>query len=182
MLLNHEADTAAFFGKLGKLESFPAAHRLGPAGGTEGDRRRSTKPMPRLGKLCSAKRLKPGEWAATALGDGRDVHYGAVLGFGLRWTSSQRQRAGRRFGPGFQRIPSSSSTTYRLSAHNSHSAAMILRRPSSFFKEPVPMNWEAAAHTLYPVYIRGEAYLSSHQGNQAAASFKKSSTIAGLLE
>ena len=27
--------------------------------------------------------------------------------------------------------------------------------------------------TLYPVYVRGEAYLSAHQGNEAAAEFQK---------
>jgi len=26
---------------------------------------------------------------------------------------------------------------------------------------------------LYPVYVRGEAYLASHQGNEAAAEFQK---------
>jgi len=27
--------------------------------------------------------------------------------------------------------------------------------------------------TLYPVYVRGEAYLAVHQGNEAAAEFQK---------
>jgi eukaryotic-like serine/threonine-protein kinase len=33
--------------------------------------------------------------------------------------------------------------------------------------------YELGAGGLYPVYVRGEAYLAAHQGNEAAAEFKK---------
>ena len=33
---------------------------------------------------------------------------------------------------------------------------------------------------LYPVLVRGEAYLAAHQGSEAAAEFQKSSTTPGL--
>jgi hypothetical protein len=33
---------------------------------------------------------------------------------------------------------------------------------------------------MYPVFVRGEAYLAAHQGNEAAAEFKKFSIIPGL--
>ena len=35
-------------------------------------------------------------------------------------------------------------------------------------------NWSS----LYPVYVRGEAYLGAHQGSEAAAEFQKILTIA----
>jgi hypothetical protein len=37
------------------------------------------------------------------------------------------------------------------------------------------MNWGMLESytALYPVYVRGEAYLGAHQGNEAAAEFQK---------
>ena len=50
----------------------------------------------------------------------------------------------------------------------------MLQRPSRLFRLPRPTNWERGALAcLYPVYVRGEAYLAAHQGSEAAAEFQK---------
>jgi serine/threonine protein kinase len=40
-----------------------------------------------------------------------------------------------------------------------------------------PFNWSA----MYPVYVRGEAYLAAHQGNEAAAQFQKILDYPGVV-
>jgi len=54
-----------------------------------------------------------------------------------------------------------------------------LQKLSNCYKSPLPMNW--ARHpapfgffgALYPIYVRGEAYLAAHEGAEAAREFQK---------
>ena len=80
----------------------------------------------------------------------------------------------------------SSSTTCRLSGHKWQSTTMIPRRPSNFFKPPLPMNWDQRAVsrfcTLLCILSMYEERLTfcCIRAAKQPPSFKKSSTIAGL--
>jgi eukaryotic-like serine/threonine-protein kinase len=57
-----------------------------------------------------------------------------------------------------------------LSHGNAAAAIQVLQATSPFeLGGPQPFNLA----TMYPIYIRGQAYLSSHQGKEAAAEFQK---------
>ena len=80
---------------------------------------------------------------------------------------------------GFRKTPSRGSTTCRLSAQSLRSVGEMLLRPLRVSGSATPYElgqttssiygWTA----LYPVFVRGEAYLTAHQGAEAAAEFQK---------
>jgi tetratricopeptide (TPR) repeat protein len=79
---------------------------------------------------------------------------------------------------GFRRTPSYSSITCRHFALSLRSSIHTPKRRLFFLGPLLPLNGLAALDyynwpSLYPVYVRGEAYLAAHQGREAAAEFQK---------
>jgi serine/threonine protein kinase/tetratricopeptide (TPR) repeat protein len=118
--------------------------------------------------------------AALELSNGRDVEYGAAFALGsagdvLR-TQSLAADLQRRFPEDtsvqFNYLP----TLGALSALNSHEPSkatelLEVNRPYEFAVPPVDFNEYFGG--MYPVYVRGEAYLAAHRGPEAAAEFEK---------
>ena len=52
------------------------------------------------------------------------------------------------------------------------SGAISALQPAAPYELGIPATF-AVPLTLYPVYVRGEAYLAAHQGSEAAAEFRK---------
>src|ERR1700722_8140775 len=151
--------------------------------------RRSTKLLPPFGKLSSAMRTKPEN------GQQRPSNSGTVGTFntGRCWLLPSRAICRRErldwnnwrtiLPDVFQKIHLSSSTTCRLSGHKWQSTTMIPRRPSSFFKPPLPMNWGSLRPvSLLCILFMYEEKLIFHciRAAKQPPSFKKSSTIVGL--
>jgi eukaryotic-like serine/threonine-protein kinase len=63
--------------------------------------------------------------------------------------------------------------------HNEVPNAVKVLEPAAPYELGIP-TVAAFSPALYPVYVRGQAYLAGHQGAEAAAEFQKFSTIAGL--
>src|SRR5207249_7513933 len=116
---------------------------------------------------------------ALALSRGRDVEYGVALALALSRDSSQSQALAddleKRFPEDtfvkFNYLPALRAL---LALNRSEpSTAIELLQIASAYELGVPASTFAFFGTLYPVYVRGEAYLAAHQGTEAAVEFQK---------
>jgi predicted Zn-dependent protease len=116
--------------------------------------------------------------AALGLSKGRDVQYGAALALALAGDAAQAQALaddlGKRFPEGtivqFNYLPMAQAQL-ALNRNDASGAIEALQAalPYELATPDVYFNFLC----LYPVFVRGEAYLAAHQGNEAAAEFQK---------
>jgi tetratricopeptide (TPR) repeat protein len=113
--------------------------------------------------------------AALQLSKGRDVEYGAAFALALSG-DSYRSRAlandlERRFPEDTSARTSYLPTLRALLDPANAIEALRIATPNEL---GVPLSWfNGTFGQLYPVYVRGLAYLASHQGAEAAAEFQK---------
>lgn len=180
LLLALEADTAAYFGHLGKARELSrwgaelAEHR----GSQEAAGTYEIVSALREALLGNATRAREQIAAQKKTATGHDLTY--ALALALAYTGEDREA---------QAFSESLSKTYfddiiqfnflptlraklALLRSNPQEALEILRAALPY-ELGLPAlgfyNWP----NLYPVYIRGEAYLAAHQGKEAAAEFQK---------
>ncbi len=118
--------------------------------------------------------------AALELSKSRDVEYGAAFALALSGDSSQSQTLADDLE---KRFPEDTSVRFsylpELRAllalnHGEPSKAIELLQVAAPYELGVPRSWYSGVFgVLYPVYVRGEAYLAAHQGAEAAAEFQK---------
>jgi eukaryotic-like serine/threonine-protein kinase len=181
LLLAMEADTSAYFGNLGKA-------------------RELTRRAAESAELAAEKETAAGYYAVSALrealfGDaaearqqvivakrrstGRDLDYGVALALAYAGDANRARTLaddlGKRFpedtGLQFNYLP-----TLRAKLALSHSnpqEALDILRVASPYELGLPASGFYNWPNLYPVYVRGEAYLAAHQGKEAAAEFQK---------
>jgi predicted Zn-dependent protease len=112
-----------------------------------------------------------------ARSSGRDVEFGAALA--LSYAGEQKKARAfaddlnRRF-PEDTIVQSNYLPTLRakleIIQNNAELAKEFLRAATPYETgAPASYDWT----TLYPVYVRGEAYLTAHQGDEASAEFQK---------
>jgi len=181
LLLALEADTAAYFGHLGRARqlSRQASNSAKRAGEKEASAAYEATAWLREGLFGNTtKGLEQTRMAMTP-SSGRDVYYG----FGLASAYAKNVKATQRFVEGFEKgfvedtdVQFNYLPTLRARLALIHSnprqaidsleiaAPYELGLPSGSF-----YNWP----NLYPVYVRGEAYLAAHRGREAAAEFQK---------
>jgi eukaryotic-like serine/threonine-protein kinase len=180
VLLALEADTAAYSGHLGKAadlssQAVASAQRAKNKEAAAGDEAAAAMREALVGSGAEAKQRAA---AALALSTGREVQYGAALAQALS-SESARARAladdlNKRFPEDtivqFNYLP----TIRAQLALDSNDAAKALEalKAAAPFELGVTSN-SAFAPALYPVYIRGIAYLAAHQGPEATAEFQK---------
>jgi eukaryotic-like serine/threonine-protein kinase len=110
----------------------------------------------------------------------RDVEYGAAFALALSGDSSQSQTLADDL---LKRFPEDSAVNFsyvpELRAllalnHNEPARAIELLRIAAPYELGAPPSWfDASFGALYPVYVRGLAYLAAQQGSEAAAEFQK---------
>ena len=118
--------------------------------------------------------------AALELSHGRDVEYAAAFAFALAgdWPHSQRLASDLE-----KRLPEDTSVQFNylpslhalfaLSSHDPRKAIEQLQ-PAARYELAVPaIDFNEFFGGLYPVYVRGEAYLAAKQAADAAAEFQK---------
>jgi DNA-binding winged helix-turn-helix (wHTH) protein/predicted Zn-dependent protease len=181
LLLAMEADTSAYFGNRGKA-------------------RELTRRAAESAELAAEKETAAGYYAVSALrealfGDaaearqqatvakrrstGRDLDYGVALALAYAGDANRARTLaddlGKRFpedtGLQFSYLP-----TLRAKLALSHSnpqEALDILRVASPYELGLPASGFYNWPNLYPVYVRGEAYLAAHQGKEAAAEFQK---------
>ena len=181
LLLALEADTAAYFGHLGKAREFlrQAADSAGRAG--EKETAAGYYAVSALREALFGNADKAGQLAILAKGraSGRDMDYGLALALAYAGDEGQAQALaddlGKRFPEDtilqFNYLPTLRAKLALLRS-NSQQALDSLQAAAPY-ELGLPAysfyNWP----NLYPVYARGEAYLAAHQGNEAAAEFQK---------
>jgi hypothetical protein len=138
-----------------------------------------------FGHAAAAKRLAA---EALKLSKGRDVEYGAAVALALAGDFFRAQALAndleRRFAEDtsvqFSYLP----TLRALAAlgHNGARQAVEVLQAAASHELAVPgINFFAFFGSLYPAYVRGEAYLAEHEGPKAAAEFQKMIDHPGIM-
>jgi eukaryotic-like serine/threonine-protein kinase len=176
VLLANEADTAAYSGRLGKAREFSRRAVASSERAEEKEVAASYEAEAALrealfGIAAEARQRAAG---ALALSNGREVKYGATLALALAGDAGRAQALtddlGRRFPEDsivqFNYLPTLHAQL-ALSRNDTAKAIEVLQSAG-------PYELGSVGNTnLYPVYVRGEAYLAAHQANEAAAEFQK---------
>ncbi len=176
-----EADTAAYFGHLGKAREFSrlAADSAGRAGEKETAATYYAASALREALFGNADRTGKQAILAKGHASGRDMDYGLALALAYAGDAGQAQALaddlGKRFPEDtvvqFNYLPTLRAKLALL--HASPQEALVILGAASPYELGLPSliyyNWP----NLYPVYVRGEAYLAARQGSEAAAEFQK---------
>ena len=179
-LLNLEADTAAYSGRLRNARelsrrAMDSAERAGEKETASTYFALSALREALFGNTDEARRRA----LAVARSAGRDVQYGAALGMAYAGDDRQAQEL---TGDLAKRYPEDTIVQYNylptiraklaVSKGNASEAIENLRVGAPYELGQTTSSvygWNA----LHYVYVRGEAYLAAHQGNEAAAEFQK---------
>jgi len=181
LLLALEADTSAFFGHLGEARELSrraadSAARAGEKETAAGYSAASAVREALFGNVYEAR-----QQAMTAKGHstGRDMDYGIALALACAGDANRAQALtddlGRRFPEDtvvkFNYLPTLRAKL-AIRRSNPQQALNILKRAAPY-ELGLPSNSFYNWPNLYPVYVRGEAYLAAHQGGEAVAEFQK---------
>jgi len=117
---------------------------------------------------------------ALSISNGRDVQYGAALAFAL---AGDTDRAATMANELEKRLPEDTAVRFSylpalraalaLNRHAPSKAIEYLQVAASHELGSPPSSYLGLYGALYPVYMRGAAYLAAHQGEQATAEFQK---------
>jgi eukaryotic-like serine/threonine-protein kinase len=179
-LLAMEANTAAYFGRLGQAREFS---RRAVDSAERADKKETAATYSAVSSLREALFGNADEarrHATLAMGRsrGRDVGYGAALALAYAGDHVRAQALTDDLGGEFSEttiVQFNYLPTLRgklaVSRGNASEAIESLRvtAPYDLSKVSVANDWAAG----YPMYVRGEAYLATHQGSEAAAEFQK---------
>ena len=180
-LLGLEADTAAYSGRLRKAREFSerAMDSADRAEEKEAAATYSAGSGLREALFGNADEARRRSALAIQRSAGRDVQYGAALALAYAGNDERPQALtddlGKRF-PGdtivqFNYLPTLHAKL-AVSKGNASEAFESLRAAAPYelgVSTASVYGWTA----LYPVFVRGEAYLATHQGSEAAAEFQK---------
>jgi eukaryotic-like serine/threonine-protein kinase len=118
--------------------------------------------------------------AALALSKDRVIEYGAAFALTLSGDSSQSQTLANDLE---RRFPEDTSVRFNylptlrallaVNRDESSSAIKVLQITTAHELAPPPSSFHGFFGALYPVFVRGQAYLAAHQGAEAAAEFQK---------
>jgi predicted Zn-dependent protease len=146
-----------------------------------------------LGNVAAASQRAS---AALKLAKDREVEYGAALALALAGNSSQAQTLAEDLG---KKFPDDTSVKFSylpvlraevaLNRHQPLKAIELLESAVPYELGTPRSNLQGFFGALYPVYVRGEAYLAADQGTEAIVEFQKilqhrgivSSDIVGAL-
>ena len=179
-LLYFEADTASYFGHLGKARQFSrravdSAGRGGEKETAAGYEAEAALREALFGNLAEARDRAA---AALRLSTGRDVRYATALALAIAGDSRQAQTIADDLNKGFAEattVQFNYLPTIRallLLNHNKVPEAVEVLQKSAPYELGTP-GFAAFSPNLYPVYVRGQANLAGHQGSEAAAEFQK---------
>jgi eukaryotic-like serine/threonine-protein kinase len=176
VLLSYEADTAAFSGQLGKVREFSGRAVASAERAQEKEAAAGYETDAALREALFGNQAEARQRAASALhlSTGRDVQYGAALALALAADVTRAQALaddlGKRFPEDtivqFNYLP----TLYAQLAVSRGDASKAI----DLLQVAAPYELgDARTGILCPVYVRGDAYLASHRGSEAAAEFQK---------
>jgi eukaryotic-like serine/threonine-protein kinase len=180
-LMANEADTAAFYGRLKKAREFS---RQAVDSAERADKKEAAATHIAISVLREAlfgntDEARHRAALATNLSTGVDVQYGSALALAYAGEERRVQTLTDDLG---QRFPEATIVQFNylptlrakaaVSRGKTSDALEILRAATPYelgHSTYSPYCWTG----LYPVFVRGEAYLAAHQGGEAAAEFQK---------
>jgi eukaryotic-like serine/threonine-protein kinase len=186
-LLSAQSDTEAYFGRLGKAHDFSQ-------GAIESAKRADAKETAALWQVNAALReaefgnpgsARQGAFAALALAPGKDIRSVAALALARAGDVAQAQKLADALNKDFPQntfvqgywLPSIRAAI-ELNAKNSTKTAEILKAAAPYeLGQCQPFQ----VGMMYPVYLRGQAYLLARQGKKAAAEFQEMLNHRGIV-
>jgi DNA-binding winged helix-turn-helix (wHTH) protein len=181
LLLALEADTAAYFGQLGKAREF--SRQAEDSAQVAGEKERAAgyyaASALREALFGNADTARQQAILAKARASGRDMDYGLALAFAYAGDAGQAQALAHglsmRFPEDtvvqFNYLPTLRAKLELL--HSNPQETLAILGAASPYELGLPsLNWYNWPN-LYPVYVRGEAYLAAHRGSEAAVEFQK---------
>jgi eukaryotic-like serine/threonine-protein kinase len=176
VLLGYEADTAAYTGRLAKAREFS---RRAVASAERADEKEVAASYEadaalREAHFGNAAQAKQRAAAALELSTGQTPQYGAALALALAGDASRAETLADDLA---KRFPEDTLVQFN-SLPALHAEVALTRNDSSKAIEALQtaIPYELGSPItlpLYPVYVRGEAYVAAHRGSEAAAEFQK---------
>jgi serine/threonine protein kinase/tetratricopeptide (TPR) repeat protein len=180
-LSNQRAFSLAYAGKLGEA-LIQGQHAVDLAlGASRRERAAGWQIGPALWQALFGYRSRAiaGAKAALRLSSGRDVEYGAAFALALSGDTVEAERRTKDLETGFPEdtaVRFNYLPTLRALAcleHDPAKAVELLREASPFELGTPPSSAIAFFGNLYPIYVRGLAYLAARKGAEAAGEFQK---------
>ena len=180
VLLSDEADTASYFGQLGKARIFSRQAIVSAELAEEREVASSYEAGAALREALfgSGAEARQRSAAALAFSSGRLAKFAAGLALALAGDGDHAQKLAEELAKSFPKdtlvnfiyLP----TIRGQIAFNHHDYLRAIEelKSSAPFELGQPGD-SSFAPSLYPVYVRGEAYLAAHQSSEAAAEFQK---------
>jgi predicted Zn-dependent protease len=182
-LLGGEADTAAYSGRLAKARELSrravtSAERAEEKENAAGNEAEAALREALFGNAAKA-RQRAG--AALELSTGRDVQFYAALALGFAGDAARAQALADDLA---KRFPEDTIVQFNY-LPTIHAQLALDRNEASkaieALRAATPYELGQGGG-LYPVYVRGEAYLAAHKGSEAAAEFQKIFDQRGVVE
>ena len=171
-MLNYEADTAVFTGQLSKARTLTrqAINAALKADEKEAAALYMAEAAVREALVGNGNLAKRQAHAALELSKGRDVAALSAISLGM---AGDIATANRLAGDLSQRFPEDTivQSNYLPAIHIVALGGKTRELPALAYE--LGGNLETANFVLYPVYLRGQAYLAAKQGTEAAAEFQK---------
>jgi DNA-binding winged helix-turn-helix (wHTH) protein/tetratricopeptide (TPR) repeat protein len=179
LLLALEADTAAYFGHLGRARELSRQASSSAKRARENETSATYEAVAALreGLFGNANRAGQRTALAKERSGGPDKYYAVVLA--LAYTGDGSQGLADNFNESFPEntvVQFNYLPTLRAKLALSHSnpqQALDTLEVAAPYELGLPASWFYNWPNLYPVYVRGEAYLAAHRGGEAAAEFQK---------
>jgi Flp pilus assembly protein TadD len=187
-MLDGESDTAAYAGQFFKARELTrrasdSAQRADEKETAAGYEAEAAVREALVGNMALAKQQAQ---AALALSTGRDVEAVAAIALGLAGDSAQATRLAEDLN---KRFPEDTivQLEYLPMIHagaslgsGSFTKAVEALAPAAPYE--LGATGQTVSFALYPVYLRGEAYVAAHQGGAAAAEFRKILDHPGVVQ
>ena len=190
MLVASEAETAAYFGRLGKARELS---RQAVDSARHGGKKEVAADYEAAAALREALVGRPDlarqdASAALTLSTGRDVDFGSGLALAIAGaeTAARAQSVADEMA---ERFPQNTVVQFNYLptiraqlalVHNDVSKAIEDLETAAPYELGTPGDGEFVA-ALYPVYVRGQAFLAAHRGTEAAAEFQKILDYPGVV-
>ena len=176
VMLRAEADTAAYFGKLRTARELSQQATGENEGALMKEQVAWQETLSALREALFGNAAQAQQQAVAALGlsTSRDVQYGSALALAMAGNAAQAQKHSEMLSKRF-----SEDTLVQFNFLPTLRAQLALERknPSDAVKILEAAGPYELGHpdtgALYPVFVRGEAYLAARQGSQAVAQFQK---------
>jgi eukaryotic-like serine/threonine-protein kinase len=184
VFLGHEADTAAYSGRLGKAREFSrqAVASAKQAQQKETAARYETAAALREALFGNAVEARQRGASALGLSTSRDVQYGVSLALSFIKDASPEQVRIEKLSDNLaKRFPEDTVVQFNYLptlraqlaiTRNNASKAIDTLQTAAPYELGIP-SYYGFSGALYPVYVRGQAYVAAYQGGEAMVEFQK---------